>query len=165
VFAVYREELGAAFVRGGDDEGSGGDEGFFVGEGDVAAEVDGSERGGEAGRADHRAENNVALNLADEAFGGVLAASDAGAGRWMRAAVGIRDGEFGNAQSRGLGAHGRGVAASREAHDSEAHRRLATIGEGVEMIHDLDGLGADGAGGAEDDEALFDHAGRSMCGH
>src|SRR5205823_6432693 len=64
VLAVYGEELAAAALGRGDDEGAGGDECFFVGECDIAPELNRGQRGGQARGADHGGEDDVAIDLA-----------------------------------------------------------------------------------------------------
>lgn len=48
-----------------------------------------------------------------------------------------------------------GVLACGEADDFEAVGGVVLGVEGIEVFDDLDGLGADGAGGAEDDDASW----------
>ena len=72
MLAVDREERGTGSAAGLGKERAGGDEGLLVGERDLAAELGGGERGGEAADADDCGDDHVGLCLADEAFGCVV---------------------------------------------------------------------------------------------
>ena len=167
VLAVHRQEFRAVLPGRGHDELAGEHENFLRGEGEVLARGEGGEGGLEAGGADDGDEHEVGLGQLGERDEPAQAAVQLGAGR--KAAGGL---------GRGVG----GVVEHRDVLHAEVAGDLGeprVVGAGgdadeLELVavrgDDAQGVFADGAGGAEQDDAFagagrrFGHESRRLCG-
>jgi hypothetical protein len=150
VLAIDGEEADAFGGGGGGDGFAGHDEDFFAGDGEIHAAVDGGERGGETGSADDGDEDEVSLDgvdEVDEALGTGIN-MDAGwqGGAGFGGSVCIEEREVLDAGFFDLIEHGIHAGVGGEADD------LHAIWDG---LSDFEGAGADGAGGAEQEDTFF----------
>ena len=149
VLAVHGEDADAVLAGLVHHDLAGHDEDFLRGNGDVLARANGSECGLQAGGADDGDEDDVGLGHRGELQQAFVAGVDLDLGaeggpEFVRLrGVGERDG--GGLILEGLGEEQLGVAARREAENAQA------VGQ---VIGDLEGAGADGAGAAEEDDVF-----------
>jgi len=151
VFGVDGQDDAAVFARGLRDDGAGGDEGFFVGEGDDFAGLEGGEGGPEAAEADHRADDDVDAVHSDEVAEAVDACPDfdaVGLEGFVDGFVAgfVADDDVGRVKLDGLPDQQVGAAAGGEEDDLE---QVAVLPDDVQR------LGADGSGGSEDGYLSF----------
>jgi len=154
VLGVDGEEFDVVLARGGHDELAGEDEDFLGSEREVFAGGDRGERGFEAGGADDRDEDDVGLgerrefDEAGEAAVEFRAGRErAGVGRGFRGGVGaiVKDGDVRDLEVAGDLRESLVVLAGG---DADELKFVAVGGDDAERVF------ADGAGGAEEDEAF-----------
>ncbi len=152
VLGIEGEQACAGFERGLGDEFAGGDEGLFVGERDIDTEFDGAEGGSEPRDADDCADDEIALDLFDEAGRGVVTGSkiEPRGGRVWR----VAQGDIAHAPLLGLLRDGLVIRARGEPGELEAGGIGTLFVERVEMRHHLEGLCPDGSGGSEQEHAF-----------
>ena len=152
VLAVDGEELSAVFFRGGHDELAGEDEDFLRGEREVLAGGERGERGVEAGGADDGDQHDVRFGQLREFDESGKSADEAGAGGKC-SDVGASGGE------RGVVKHP-DVAHAELAGDAGEFLPIGTGGDADEFElvavrrEHAKRVFADGAGGAEEDDAF-----------
>ena len=139
------------FARGLFDDGPGCDEGFFVGEGDDLAGLEGGEGGPEAAEADHGADDDVYVVHADQVAEAIHASPDFDAvgleGLVDLCVAGfVADDDVGRVKFDGLLDEQVRAAAGGEEDDFE---------EVAVLPDDVQRLGADGSGGSEDGYLSF----------
>jgi len=148
MFAVDGEDadpVAAGFVH---DDAPGHDEDFLGGDGDVLAGADGGEGGGEAGGADDGDEDDVGFGEDGEFEETGVTGGDGDAGETGGEGRGlgrILDGDAERMMSEGLFGEEIGIGAGGEADEPQF---------GGQVLDDLEGAGADGAGAAEQDDVL-----------
>ena len=151
VFGVDRQDGAAVFARGLRDDGAGGHEGLFVGEGHDLAGPEGGEGGPQAAEPDHGADDDVHAVHADQVAEAVDAGPDLGPAGLQDVCEGlvagfVADDDVGRVKLDGLLGEQVHAAAGGEEDDLE---QVAVLADDVQR------LGADGSGGSEDSYLSF----------
>lgn len=150
MFGIDGEDFDAAAAGFGDEEGTGDDEGFFVGQGEGFTGLNGGEDGREPGGADDGGEDDIDVVALDQFNGPGGSAEDFGAqaaGFLADDAVGrfVGDGDDFGFEMPDLFDEFFGLFVGAEGDDF--------VGS-AEMLDDVQRVGADGTGGTEDGDSF-----------
>ena len=155
VLGVHRDQPGAGRLAESRDQLAADHERLLVGQRDVDALAEGDDRRAQAGRADDRVEHEVGVGLRDQTGEPLRPGEDLAVRPLLggaRGRVGVGQGDPAHGVRARLRDEGLPAAVGAQADELEGIRGAA---------HDVERLGADRAGGAEDEEPL--HA-RLMVG-
>ena len=150
VFRVDGDDLAGGGGFG--DKRAPGDEGFFIGKGEGSTDFDGGHGGGEPEGSDQRVEDGIAGDGFHQVGGGGGAGADGTAegGGDSFGRLGVGDGNVVGVEPQGLGLVDDELGVSAGGRDSDDVEFVGVVGD------DLECLGANGSGAAEDNY-VFDH--------